>query len=346
MSTQGDRLSMTSSSISPRQAGLQAADQRLSILIPVYHGEKTIGALVDTVIETLAPQINLWEIILVNDGSPDNSHEEILRALDRHPDVVRYVRLYRNFGEHNAVMCGLNQVTGDCVAIIDDDFQNPPSEILKLVEALYAQDVDVVYSYYEVKRHSLVRNLGSTFNDWVATFLLGKPRELYLSSFKAIRADLVKVIVQYQGPYPYIDGLILRSTNRIGRQLCRHEARTDGKSSYTLNKLIHLWLNMSTGFSVTPLRVAAYLGMASSALAFLLMIYFTLERIRGPIIHKIQIPPGWASLIVAVTFFAGLQLVVMGLMGEYLGRLFLTINGQPQYLIRDTYGTEKRDKEV
>jgi undecaprenyl-phosphate 4-deoxy-4-formamido-L-arabinose transferase len=337
---------MTTHEADSTQPQLPATDQRLSILIPVYQGEKTIGPLVDTIVETLGTQINLWEIILVNDGSPDNSHGEILRALDRHPEVVRYVRLYRNFGEHNAVMCGLNQVTGDCVVIIDDDFQNPPSEIVKLVVALYTQDVDVVYSYYESKKHSLFRNLGSIFNDRVATFLLGKPRHLYLSSFKAIRADLVKLVVQYQGPYPYIDGLILRSTNRIGRQLCRHDPRARGKSSYTLNKLIHLWLNMSTGFSITPLRVAAYLGMASSALAFLLMIYFTLERIRGPIIHKIDIPPGWASLIVAITFFAGLQLSVMGLMGEYLGRLFLTINGQPQYLIRDAYGIEEKGKDA
>ena len=300
----------------------------------------------DTIVETLTSRINLREISPVNDGSPDNSHDEILQALVRHPTLVRHIRLYRNFGEHNAVMCGLNHVTGDCVVIIYDDFQNSPSETLKLVDALYTQDVDVVYSHYDVKQHSLFRNLGSFFNDRVATFLLEKPRHLYLSSFKAIRADLVKVIVQYQGPYPYIDGLILCSTNRINRQLCRHDARANGKSSYTLNKLIHLWLNMSTGFSVTPLRVAADLGMASSALAFLLINYFTLERIRGPIIHKIQIPPGWASLIVAVTFFAGLQLSVMGLMGEYLGRLFLTINGQPQYLIRDSYGADKRGEDT
>lgn len=306
--------------------------------MPVYRSEATIGRLVDTVVETLGPR--LWEIILVNDGSPDNSHRVILDAMQRHPGVIRYVRLYRNFGEHNAVMCGLNYVTGDCVAIIDDDFQNPPAEILALVETLFEGDYDVVYSYYEKKQHSLFRNLGSRVNDLAATLLLDKPRDLYLSSFKVLRAELARLIVQYRGPFPYIDGLILRTTTHVGRQLVRHETRAEGRSSYTLRKLIHLWLNMFTGFSVVPLRIAAFLGLSISFLAMLMVIYFVVIRFTGPLFLNENLPPGWTSTITAITFFAGLQLSVLGIVGEYLGRLFLTTNGQPQFIVRDTAGIE------
>lgn len=314
---------------------------KLSILIPVYNGEETIGALVDTVITTLQSHfINALELILVNDGSIDNSHSCILQAVERHPGIVKYIRLARNFGEHNAVMCGLNNVTGDCVAIIDDDFQNPPSEIIRLVEKL-REGYDVVYSYYAKKHHSWFRNLGSAFNDWVATILLKKPKGLYLSSFKVMSSSLVRVVIQYQGPYPYIDGIILRSTTRIGRQLCKHEDRKAGRSNYTIGKLTHLWLNMFTGFSITPLRIASYIGLFMSLLAIIMIVLFAISRLTGGIFIKQDIPVGWASTIIAITFFAGLQLCVLGMIGEYLGRLFLTVNRLPQFVISDTYGIEK-----
>lgn len=323
------------------QVSLTPETARLSVLVPVYRGESSIEPLVDTVVESLRGKANLWEIVLVNDGSPDNSHARILSAMQKHPNLIRYVRLYRNFGEHNAVMCGLNHVTGDCVAIIDDDFQNPPTEILTLLQEMYSHDHDVVYSYYASKKHSLFRNLGSALNDRVATILLRKPPKLYLSSFKVMRADLVRIVVQYRGPYPYIDGLVLRSTNRIGRQLVQHESRREGKSSYTLSKLIGLWLNMSTGFSVTPLRVVAVTGFVLAGLAMVLAVIFAVERLAGSVWFGTFMPSGWASTITTLTFFAGLQLSVLGIMGEYLGRLFLTINGEPQFLIRDTYGVDE-----
>lgn len=307
----------------------------LAILVPVYQSQDTIGDLVDTVVDTLAghDHIRLSEIILVNDGSPDNSHAEIQAAIARHPALIRYIRLYRNFGEHNAVMCGLNHVTADCVAIIDDDFQNPPGEIALLVDELVGGAHDVVYSYYADKRHNWFRNLGSYFNDRVATVLLRKPPNLYLSSFKVLTGDLARIVTRYTGPYPYIDGLILRATTRIGRRQVQHADRKAGKSSYTLGKLVRLWLNMSTGFSVTPLRLAAGLGLLVSAIAAVLAVAFSLEYL----VFGRRTPEGWASIIVTVTFLAGVQLSFLGIIGEYLGRLFLTINGQPQFIIRDTH---------
>lgn len=318
-------------------------DCRLTILIPVYNGALTIAKLVDVVIETLSTTTNLHEIVLVNDGSQDNSHQVILDIIERHPTYITYVQLFRNFGEHNAVMCGLNHVTGDAVVIIDDDFQNPPSEITPLVTKLL-QGYDVVYSYYEKKQHNWFRNFGSKINDRVATILLSKPANLYLSSFKAISVPLVKIIIQYAGPFPYIDGLILRSTTNIGTQLVKHEQREEGKSGYTFGKLLSLWLNMFTGFSVMPLRIATYLGFFFSILSVVLVIFFTIVRLSGPIFLNTAIPAGWASTVILITFFTGLQLSIFGVFGEYLGRLFLTINESPQYLVRDVYEKQTSDE--
>lgn len=319
---------------------------RLTILIPVYNGSLTIARLIDTVIETLSKTANLHEIVLVNDGSRDNSHDVILEVIDKYPNYITYVQLFRNFGEHNAVMCGLNHVTGDAVIIIDDDFQNPPSEILPLVTKLL-EGYDVVYSYYETKQHNWFRNFGSKINDRVATILLSKPADLYLSSFKAISAPLVHIIIQYKGPFPYIDGLILRSTKSIGTQLVKHEQREEGRSGYTFGKLLSLWLNMFTGFSVMPLRMATYLGFFFSVLSVCLALFFLFVRLNGSVFIQNEIPPGWASTVILITFFTGLQLSILGIVGEYLGRLFLTINGSPQYLVRNVYKRqEETDKQL
>ena len=311
----------------------------LSILIPVYNSEETIGSLVDTVIAKLKSHFKSLEIILVNDGSIDNSHSCALQAVNRYPGIVKYIRLARNFGEHNAVMCGLNYITKDCVVIIDDDFQNPPSEIIRLVEKL-REGYDVVYSYYSEKRHSWFRNVGSQFNDWVATKVLKKPKGLYLSSFKALRAVLVRRVIQSRGPYPYIDGSILRSTTKIGRLQCKHSERRAGRSHYTISKLLHLWLNMFTGFSIIPLRIASYIGFFVSLSTIILVAFFIVSRLSGGVFIKQTIPAGWASLIVSITFLAGIQLCVLGLIGEYLGRLYLTVSRLPQFVVDDTYGIE------
>lgn len=309
----------------------------ISIVIPVYNSEKTIGRLVDTVINELSPCFKDVEVILVNDGSHDSSHLKALEIVERHSDNVKYINLSRNFGEHNAVMCGLRFVTGDCAAIIDDDFQTPPSEINGMVDRL-REGYDVVYSYYEKKQHHWLRNLGSRFNDRISTWLLKKPSGLYLSSFKVMTRFLAETITKYNGPYPYIDGLILRSTHSIGTQLCRHNPRTEGRSNYNLRRLFLLWLNMVTSFSVTPLRLSAVLGFLMSLVGFLLAIFFVVSWSVGGIFASNEFPRGWASLIVTITIFSGIQLVVLGMVGEYVGRLFLTENEHPQFVIRETYG--------
>ncbi|MCK4326210.1 glycosyltransferase family 2 protein, partial [bacterium] len=201
---------------------------RISIVIPVYNGEKTIGKLIDELVKNLT--ISDLEIILVNDGSRDNSHEVCVSIFKKYKDVVKYICLARNFGEHNAVLAGLNNATGDYAVIIDDDFQNPPTEIQKLIDEAIAGQYDVVYGYYSKKRHPWFRNLGSSFNDVVANYLLNKPKDLYLSSFKCINRFVVQEITKYKGPFPYIDGLVLRTTQNIGKAKVEHVKREEGKS--------------------------------------------------------------------------------------------------------------------
>lgn len=329
---------------SARDDGDGAAIQTLSVVIPVYHSEHTIGPLVDTLVAELAGRYGALEIVLVNDGSTDGSHATATDAVRRHR-CVKYLRLARNFGEHNAVMCGLAHATGDAVAIIDDDFQNPVSEIPLLVDYLVAHDYDVVYSAYEQKHHSWFRNLGSRFNGAVASRLLDVPEGVYLSSFKVMNAFLVDIVTEYRGPYPYIDGLILRSTDAVGSRLVEHAPRAEGRSNYTLRRLVRLWLSMLTGFSIVPLRVASILGMVMSGLSLLMAAFFIISALVGGIILSDQvIPPGWPSLIVSIMLLGGIQLMVIGMVGEYLGRMWLTQNGTPQYVVREAVGVEAADE--
>jgi undecaprenyl-phosphate 4-deoxy-4-formamido-L-arabinose transferase len=308
--------------------------RHVSILIPVYNSEGTIGQLVEVLVDTLRPHYEALQVVLVNDGSQDRSHEVATGLVQRYPGIVTYLRLSRNFGEHNAVMCGLNHVAGDCVVIMDDDFQNPPGEVKALVDKL-GEGHDVVYSCYERKQHNWFRNLGSRFNDWVATHVLKKPANLYLSSFKAMDAFLVQLVTRYEGPFPYLDGLILRFTTRIGTQLVRHAKREEGHSNYNLRRLARLWLNMLTTCSVTPLRLASVIGLGMSVIGVGLALFFIVSYLAGGLLLNQPIPPGWASLIVCVTVFSGIQLSMLGVIGEYLGRLYLTENRLPQYAVRD-----------
>ena len=303
---------------------------KISIVIPVYNGEKTIEGLTAQLIKNF-DQSGL-EIILVNDGSKDNSHEVCISLHNKHAGIVKYIRLARNFGEHNAVMAGLNNARGDYAVIIDDDFQNPPEEINKLIDKAISGNHDVVYSYYERKYHSFFRNLGSSFNNIIANILLNKPRDLYLSSFKCVNRFMIQEITKYKGPFPYIDGLILRSTGSIGRVLVRHANRKGGRSGYTIRRLVRLWLNMFINFSVLPLRVSALLGFVFLCFGIIASAYIVIERIINP-----AVPVGITTVLVAILVFGGIELLILGLIGEYLGKLFLADNQTPQYVIRETF---------
>lgn len=298
---------------------------KISICIPVYNGASTISRLVSSVEQALFGHD--LEFVLVNDGSKDSS-ESICENLARINENVRFISLRRNFGEHNAVMCALNHISGDCAVIIDDDFQNPPEEIIHLVRELEL-GFDVVYARYPEKKHAPWRNLGSRFNGITATWLLNKPRDLYLCSFKAICREVVDEIIKYEGPYPYIDGLIFRVTDNISSVLVQHNHREQGKSNYTLKKLVSLWLNMFINFSIKPLRIFTVAGIIISSVSLVMIVYYILDRLFNSVTVA-----GWASIMVAITFFSGLQLIFLGLISEYLGKHYMTSTKIPQWTIK------------
>lgn len=302
---------------------------KLSICIPVYNGALTIAALVDECVAELSARYEL-EVVLVNDCSPDNSDAVCKTLVARHP-FVKYISLRKNFGEHNAVMCAFNYASGDYVVVIDDDFQNPPREIPALVEEA-RKGYDVVYSRYQEKHHAALRNLGSRFNNLVANWLLEKPADLYLSSFKVISADILKCIIRYQGPSPYIDGLILRETRNISSVLVLHEDRREGQSNYTLAKLAALWLNMFINFSIKPLRLFALFGLAVTLFSFVAAAGFIMQKLLNP-----ELQVGWTSVMVSILFFAGVQIIFLGLIGEYIGKHYLQSNGTPQWSVKEEH---------
>ena len=326
-----------------RKPGQPAAEpykiNRLSVVIPVHNGAKTIGPLVERLKTELAGPYEL-EVVLVNDCSPTDNSAEVCRCLAQGRPWVKFVDLARNMGEHNAVMAGLFYCTGDCAVIMDDDFQNPPSQVDKLVSKLQ-EGYDCVFSHYERKRHHPFRNLGSRFNNLVASILLNKPRDLYPSSFKAISRFLIDEITRYDGPYPYLDGLILRTSSNYTSQLVLHDPRVEGKSGYTLHKLLHLWLNMFTNFSVLPLRIASFAGFIFALLGLLIATKFLIEKLKNP-----ELPAGWASTIIILLVVSGVQLFAIGMIGEYLGRLFIKSNGSPQFVVRETINCEHKGKRV
>src|SRR5258707_2016400 len=303
----------------------------LSVVVPVYNGAATIGELVNA-LRALDIAGGL-EIVLVVDGSPDNSLDVCKKLAGEPGAPIVLLSLSRNNGEHNAVMAGLARARGSYAITMDDDLQNPPGEVKRLFEFARDGGYDAVYTYYEEKKHAAWRNFGSRFTNWCADHLIDKPKGLYLSSFRCLSAFVREQITAgYEGPFPYVDGLVFQVTQNVGRLQVQHLPRVDGRSNYTLARLFRLWLPMFSTFSVLPLRFATLFGIAFGALGALAAVIVVVEAISDN-----KPPQGWASLMVAVLVLAGVQLIVVGLIGEYLGRMFLAVNRKPQYLVREVF---------
>ncbi len=308
----------------------------ISIIIPVFNAEKTIEILVNNISNTLTKNYD-FEIILVNDCSKDNSEEKCKDLTKKYPNVFLY-SLSKNVGEHNAVMAGLNKCKGSYAVIMDDDLQHSADSLLELIKFSTDKNnnYDVVYTYYDQMKYSFFRNIGRKFNNFVANLLLEKPKSLYLSSFKLVNRFLITEIIKYQSPFTYIDGLILGITSKIGTVKVEHGERSHGKSGYTLKKLIGVWSSMSTGFSVVPLRLSLVLGSLLSLLGFIFALLTFIERMMDN-----TVPSGYATIIIAVTLFSGAILIALGLIGEYVGRIFISLNKKPQFVIRDSWPEKK-----
>jgi glycosyltransferase involved in cell wall biosynthesis len=300
----------------------------LSFVIPLYNSAATIASMVHD-IEQLTIEGG-HEIVLVDDGSADDT-SAICRELVRTARIpATLVEHARNFGEHNAVLTGWRHARGTHVVNLDDDGQNPPSEAVRLWQHARATNLDVVFGHYEVKQHSLFRNAGSWFTNRMTDWALDKPHGFYLSSFRCVSGFVTKQVTDYRGPYPYLDGLLLQVTQRIGSIPVRHDVRRAGRSGYTLRRLIRLWLSAWLNFSLLPLRAATLIGLltAVAGLAAFAGVVWLWVTDRGPAY-------GWGWVMATVLVFSGTQLVMLGLIGEYLGRMFLTVNQRPQAVVRE-----------
>src|SRR6266404_4498301 len=299
----------------------------LSIVIPLYNAAANLPALHQ---EISALQIEGGhELILVNDGSRDETEAVALKLTRESQLPMTFLSLSRNFGEHNAVLAGLRAASGRYAVTMDDDLQNPPSEVLKLLAAAEAERRDVVFGIYDRKEHAWWRNAGSWLTNVIADFVVEKPKKLYLCSFRCLSRFVVDEVVKSRTPYPYIDGLIFQVTQNVGTVRVRHVERTQGSSGYPLRKLVRLWISMLVNVSILPLRLMTLAGLITSALGFLAVIEVVVERLFN------KTPTGWSSLMAAMLLLSGTQLLLLGILGEYVGRIYLGISEKPQSVVRE-----------
>ncbi len=306
----------------------------ISFVIPCYRSAHTITGVVDEIHTTMSGMKDYdYEIVLVNDSSPDDTFE-VIRELAEGDERITGINLAKNFGQHAALMAGYERTRGDIVVSLDDDGQTPADQVGRLLDAI-EDGADVVYARYDHKQHSGFRNLGSRLNDFMTRVMLGKPKDLYLSSYYAARRFVIDEMLRYRNSYPYVMGLVLRSTNRIRNVDVDHRQRTSGSSGYTFSKLLGLWMNGFTAFSVKPLRISTMIGLFSAFLGVIYMIYTIARKIQNS-----GAPMGFPTLICVVLFIGGMLMVMLGLVGEYVGRTYMSVNETPQYVVREVVGRE------
>lgn len=303
--------------------------KKVSFVIPCYRSEQTITHVVDEIHRTLVRLSEYdYEIILVNDCSPDNTFE-VIRELCEKDSRITGINLAKNFGQHAALMAGFRHVQGDIVVCLDDDGQTPADEVGKLLCGI-EKGSDVVYARYNHKKHSTFRNFGSHVNELMTRIMLGKPKELFVSSYFAAKRFIIDEVIRYENSYPYVIGLVLRSTKKITNVEVNHRERETGTSGYTLKKLLGLWFNGFTSFSVQPLRIATVMGGSFAVLGFIYAIYTIIKKFVNP-----AVPMGFSSLMSAILVIGGMVMIMLGLIGEYIGRIYITLNNSPQYVIRE-----------
>lgn len=310
---------------------------KVSFVIPCYGSEHTLQNVVEEIKSTMVPlQKYSYEIIMVSDASPDHVIDVIKSLCDRDPEHCRGIEFARNFGQHAALMAGFRAASGEFIVSLDDDGQAPVEAVPAMLAAL--ADADVVYGAYAHKKHNVFRNFGTKIDGLMAEKLLGKPRGLKTTSFFAVRRFVIEEISRYANPYPYLLGLILRTTKNIVNIPVNHRPRTEGQSGYTFRKLLRLWINGFTAFSVVPLRIATLCGFICAILGFLGVLWCIINKLMRP-----EVPMGYSSMMTAIIFIGGMLMLMLGMIGEYIGRTYICINSAPQYVIRKMI-PEKHDE--
>lgn len=308
--------------------------KKVSFVIPCYRSEKTLPGVIEEIRDAMNKlPAYTFDIFLVNDCSPDQTFRTITELCGKY-DNITGINLAKNFGQHAALMAGLRKSDGDIVVCLDDDGQTPADEVGKLLAGI-EEGSDVVYASYGNKKHSAFRNFGSWVNDLMTRVMLGKPKELHITSYFAARRFVVNSMLQYEKSYPYVIGLVLRATKNITNVPVTHRSREVGASGYTMKKLLGLWFNGFTAFSIMPLRIASVIGTICAAIGFLYGIYTIIKKLVNP-----AVPLGFSSMMAAIVFFGGMIMIILGLIGEYVGRIYISINNSPQYVIREEVGKD------
>ena len=307
---------------------------KISFVIPCYRSEKTLETVVEEIRTTMEKITGYeYDIFLVNDCSPDNTINVIRNLCERYRNITG-LDLAKNFGQHAALMAGLREADGDIVICLDDDGQTPADEAGKLIEGIEKGN-DVVYASYNSKKHSAFRNFGTFMNDVMTRVMLGKPRDLQVTSYFAARRFVVESMIEYENSYPYIIGLVLRATRNIANVPVKHRSREIGTSGYTMKKLLSLWFNGFTAFSIIPLRIATITGLVFASGGFIYGIYTIVKKFVNP-----NVPLGFSSVMAAIVFIGGMLMIMLGFIGEYIGRIYISINNSPQYVVREIIGRE------
>lgn len=299
-----------------------------SVVVPVYNSEDCLDELAKQIHAVFTKIERSYELILVNDGSVDRSWSKIQQLADANAHIVG-ICLRKNFGQDNALMAGLRTAQGQYVIIMDDDLQHDPYCIPQLIAEI-ENGFDVVYACYTDKKQKLWKNLGSWFNGQVANIVLKKPAHVYMSPYKIIASTVVKNIIEYNGAYPYVDGLLFRVTSNFSQIQIDHKNRFKGSSNYTFWRSLRVWSYLATNFSIIPLRIATITGLLSAITGLGLGSFFIIEKLLYA-----DNPEGWTSIIVSIFVLAGMQLFAIGVMGEYIGRTYLNINNQPQFVVKE-----------
>lgn len=310
-------------------------DCKISIVIPCYRSEKTLPHVVDEIRSVFTQHRGYdYEFVLVSDGSPDSVYE-VISKLAREDSRIHGVELARNFGQYAALMAGYRIAGGDIIVSVDDDGQFPIEKMFDLVEKI-EQGYDVAYGKFLNNTRGVFRQFGTNMNNWMAVTLIGKPKGIVISSFFAMKRFVKDEMARYDASFPYVDGLIFRTTRKVCNVEMTMRPRESGSSGYTLSKMISAWLNGFTAFSIKPLRLATIAGLICALIGFIFGVYTVVYKLVHP-----ETVAGYSSIMAAILFIGGMIMFMLGLIGEYVGRTYISINNAPQYVIRQTINCKK-----
>ena len=311
----------------------------ISFVIPCYGSEKTLKSVIDEIRQKVSDRSHYsYGIIAVNDCSPDNVWS-VIRKLAADDEKIKGVNLSKNANRPGAVMAGLSYSTGDIVIVMDDDGQCPMDKLWDLIEPLESNKYDVSMAGYPLRKQSLFKDFGTFMNKKMSEYIIDRPKDLQFTNFMALKRYIVDELLKYENPYPYMTGLLLRTTKYLCNVEMEERARFEGRSTFTFKKMLALWLNGFTAFSIKPLRIATAVGVLSAIAGFIFGLVSVVRKLLIP-----NIAMGYSSLLAVLLFIGGLIMLMLGIIGEYIGRMYICINKSPQYVIKEVINLETLTK--